>query len=134
MQLSLRDGLALVTVPVVYRGREVQVPAVAVDTGSATTLLSADAVVVLGIVPAPDDVLYTIRGIGGVEVVFARRVDRLQIGEQAIPGFEVEIGGMDYGFDINGILGMGFLLQAGVVIDLDALRLDFPRLHRADHR
>ena len=125
MQLYLRDDLALVTVTVAYREREIQVPDVVVDTGSATTLLSADAVAALGIVPAPDDVLYTIRGVGGAEVVFARRVDRLQIGERAIPDFEIEVGGMDYGFAINGILGMDFLLRARAVIDLGALCLDF---------
>jgi hypothetical protein len=33
---------------------------------------------------------------------------------------------MDYGFEIQGILGMDFLLQAGAIIDLGELNLRFP--------
>jgi hypothetical protein len=47
------------------------------------------------------------------------------VGDRALNGFEVEIGGMDYGFEINGILGMDFLTQAGAVLDLSDLTIDF---------
>lgn len=32
---------------------------------------------------------------------------------------------MDYGFDINGIVGMNFLRQAGAVLNLRDLTLDY---------
>jgi hypothetical protein len=32
---------------------------------------------------------------------------------------------MDYGFEINGILGMDFLTRAGAVLDLGDLTIDF---------
>ncbi len=32
---------------------------------------------------------------------------------------------MDYGFQINGILGMDFLTQSGALIDLQSMRLTF---------
>jgi hypothetical protein len=35
--------------------------------------------------------------------------------------FNVEVGSMDYGFEINGILGMDFLLATGIKIDLKNL-------------
>jgi len=90
-------------------------------------MLSADVVAQIGIVPELYDVLHIIRGIGGTEVVFSRRVDCLQIGPQAVDQFEVEVGGIDDAFDINGILGMDFLLQSGAIINLDTLQLDFAR-------
>lgn len=37
--------------------------------------------------------------------------------------FKVEIGVMDYGFDINGIVGMDFLKAVGAVIDLNKMEL-----------
>jgi predicted aspartyl protease len=126
MQLILRDDLILVSVTVVHRGQEVKVPDVVVDTGSAATMLPADVVAQIGVVPELDDVLHVVRGLGGTEVVFSRRVDRLQVGPQAIEQFEIEVGGTDEVFDINGILGMDFLLQTGAVIDLGTLRLVFP--------
>ncbi len=48
------------------------------------------------------------------------------VGEQGLDAPEIEVGGMDYGFEINGILGMDFLLKTGASIDLQALELRFP--------
>lgn len=56
---------------------------------------------------------------------FIRRVDSLQMGERSLPDFEIEVGGMDYGFEISGILGMDFLLQAGTIINLHGMRIVF---------
>ena len=86
---------------------------------------AADRVAEIGLIPAADDILYTIWGVGGAEVVFARRVDCLQLGERQLADFEVEVGGMDYGFEVNGILGMDFLTRARAVIDLGQLIVEF---------
>jgi predicted aspartyl protease len=126
MQLTLVDNLPFITVTLFYDGRQIEIPKVLVDTGSASTVLSADMVSQAGLVPEPDDILHTIRGVGGAEVVFIRRVDRFQIGsEQGLDEFEIEVGGMDYGFEINGILGMDFLMGTGAIINLRDLRLEF---------
>ena len=126
MQLTLRDDLILASVTVTYRGHEIEISDVVVDTGSATTMLSTDIVAQVGVVPEMEDVLHFIRGVGGTEVVFSRCVDRLQVGSQCIEQFEIEVGGIDDTFDINGILGMDFLLYTRATIDLNAMRLDFP--------
>ena len=126
MLLTLRDDLLLVPVIVAYQGRQVQIPDLVVDTGSATTMISTDAVAQVGIVPEPQDTLHVVRGLGGSEVVFSRRVDCLLIGPRAVEQYEVEVGGIDAAFDINGILGLDVLLQTGAVLDLGALQLDFP--------
>ena len=128
MRLTLRDDLILVSVTVVYQGREVEVPDMVVDTGSATTMLSTDAVAQIGIVPELHDVLHVVRGVGGTEVVFSRRVDRLQVGPRAVEQFEIEVGGIDKAFDINGILGLDFLLRIGAIINLGTLQLGFREL------
>ena len=70
------------------------------------------ALLLFGIVPLPEDILHTLRGVGGTEVVFTRRPDSLQVGrEHRLTNFEIEVGGMDYGFEMHGILGMDFLIQ-----------------------
>lgn len=125
MQLSLKYDLPFVTIKILYRGKIKEVPSVLVDTGSGSTILSADVVSEVGIVPEPEDTLYNIRGVGGSEVVFSRRVDSIQMDEGQISDFEIEVGGMDYGFEINGILGMDFLLHTGAIIDLKELRMEF---------
>ena len=126
MQLVLRDDLIFAEVTVTYQEHSVDVPDVVVDTGSATTLLSADYLAGIGLVPAPQDVLYSVRGVGGSKVVFVRQVDQIRVGEQVVSDFEIEIGGMDYGSAVHGILGMDFLLRSQAVIDLGALVLAFP--------
>jgi predicted aspartyl protease len=124
MRLTLKDDLPFGRVKVAYKGAEIEIPDVLVDTGSATTILSADQVSQIGLLPEPADILYTIRGIGGVETVFTRQVEHLRIDQQEVLDFDIEVGGMDYGFEIQGILGMDFLLQAEAIINLRDLRLD----------
>ena len=101
------------------------IPHVLVDTGSAATLLASDIVAALGIVPLPEDILHTLRGVGGTEVVFTRRPDSLQVGEHRLTNFEIEVGGMDYGFEMHGILGMDFLIQAGAIINMHEMTITF---------
>jgi len=125
MQLTLKDDLPFTTIRIAYRDMEIDISNILVDTGSASTILAADSVAQVGIIPEPEDILYTIRGVGGSEVVFTRQIDYVQVNQQRLTQFEVEIGGMDYGFDIKGILGMDFLRQAGVIINLRDLRLEF---------
>jgi predicted aspartyl protease len=125
MQLTLQDDLAFTRLTITYRGATIGIDHVLIDTGSASTILAAREVAALGIVPEMDDIVYTIRGVGGSEAVFTRRVDRVTVADHALPDFEVEVGGMNYGFELNGILGMDFLTQAGAIINLHDLTLDF---------
>ena len=126
MRLTLKYGLPFVTVALTYRGKQIEVLHVLVDTGSARTTFAADVVAQIGLIPEPEDALLTVRGVGGAEVVFTRMVDRVQVGRRAVEQFEVEVGGMDYGFEINGILGMDFLTHTGAIINLHQLQLEFP--------
>ncbi len=126
MRLALRHDLPFATVNLSYRGRSLEIPHILIDTGSASSVFATDAVRELGIIPSPDDRLRFLRGVGGTESVFTRDIDRLEAGEAAVQGFRIEVGGMDYGFEINGILGMNFLLRTGAVIDLRRSELSFP--------
>jgi predicted aspartyl protease len=125
MQLFLKDDLPFTSIKLEYCDKTIEVTDVLIDTGSASTILSADIVAQIGITPEPSDSLHIVRGVGGTEVVFTRQIDRLQIDQQSLTKFEIEVGGMDYGFGINGILGMDFLTRAGAVINLCDLKLEF---------
>ncbi|MBM3181090.1 MAG: hypothetical protein FJZ86_12135 [Chloroflexi bacterium] len=125
MRLSLQDNLPFVPVTLVHHGRKIEIPNVLIDTGSGGTLFSADAAAEIGIQPQGEDVLHHIHGVGGSEVAFMRKIDSIQVGDFSFRDFEIEIGGMDYGFDIRGILGMDFLLASGAQIDLKQLTIEF---------
>lgn len=125
MQITLRDSLPFATVTIEYAGVIKEISDVLIDTGSGTTVIATDVATEIGIVVSPNDRLHHLRGIGGHEAVFRRKVDRFHIGDRFIEQFAIEIGGMDYGFDINGIVGMNFLRQAGAVLNLRDLTLDY---------
>ena len=57
MQLSLRDDLIWATLISEYEGERLVVPDILVDTGSASTMLSADVAEQVHITPSPDDKL-----------------------------------------------------------------------------
>jgi len=125
MQLSLKYNLPFTTVTIAYQGVTLEIPEVLVDTGSGSTVLAADLLTTIQITPIAEDILHMISGVGGSEVVFTRRIDYLQVGERHIADIEIEVGGMDYGFQINGILGMDFLLRAGATINLREMKIEF---------
>ncbi|NJL27139.1 MAG: hypothetical protein HC897_04250 [Thermoanaerobaculia bacterium] len=127
MKMRLRHGLPFVEMEVVFGGQSVRLGHVLVDTGSAGTLVAIDAVAGVQIEPRPEDRLRTIRGVGGVEAVFTRRVDRLEVGEAKVEDFEIEVGGMDYGFEIDGIIGTDFLLRSRAIIDMARCELMFEK-------
>jgi hypothetical protein len=85
--------------------------------------VSTDRVHEIGLAFEPNDVVHRIRGVGGAEFVFTKKVDELAIGELAVTDFEVEVGGMNYGFDIDAIIGVDFLIKVGAVLDLHRLEI-----------
>src|SRR5215475_4873333 len=126
MNIQMRDGIPYVTVTLLYGGQQLDLTIALLDTGSAGTLFAADQVLAVGIQYEADDPVQRIRGIGGTEFVFVKRIDRLSVGELQVSDFAIEVGAMDYGFDIDGMIGTDFLLQVGAAIDLSRLEI-----HRA---
>jgi hypothetical protein len=53
----------------------------------------------------PGDFQNKSKGVGGVEVVYTKYFDFVMTREASLKGFELEIEEMNYGMDIDGILG-----------------------------
>ena len=123
MNIEIHNGLPFVTVSVTYRGQTAVLTNVLLDTGSAGTVLATDRLLEIGLTMDPADPIYRIRGVGGSEFVFAKAVDRLGFDDVSVENFEIEVGALAYGIDINGILGLDFLLAVGANIDLARLQV-----------
>ena len=123
MKIRLRDGLPYVTASLTYQGQRLSFGNVLLDTGSVGAIFSTDRVLTIGLMYEPDDRVHRIRGVGGTEFVFTKRVDCLAVSDLQINDFQIEVGAMDYGFDIGGIIGMDFLIQVGAIIDLAKLEM-----------
>jgi predicted aspartyl protease len=77
--------LAFVTATLTYAGVSIEIADVLVDTGAASTIINADLAADAGVHVSPTDVLRRLRGVGGHEHVFTRRVDRFAIGALVLP-------------------------------------------------
>lgn len=121
--ITLRDSLAFVELTVTFRGKTVTLSDVLLDTGSGSTVLAADAVDAIGLRGELKDVIRAIHGVGGSEFVIEKPADALTLDGVTVTDFPVEVGGLDYGFVINGIVGLDLLRAVRATIDLDALEL-----------
>jgi hypothetical protein len=116
MKIDVKYGLPFIEVVICYHGEELHLRNVLLDTGSAGTIFSADVVDAIGVKIEPGDFLNKIRGVGGVEVVYSKQLDYVQVGEANLEGFEVEIGEMNYGMEIDGIIGFDYIKSADLLI------------------
>lgn len=118
MKFKLNHGLPFVEMTFSHHGAKRTVANMLIDTGSAATLLSAEVALELGLEPEITDVIRTMRGIGGEEFVYEKKIESLMLEDTIVPQFTIQIGAMDYGMNMNGILGTDFLLAIGAVLDL----------------
>nr|WP_279233113.1 retropepsin-like aspartic protease [Marinisporobacter balticus] len=106
-----------------HNNKKVTLKNVLIDTGSASTIISSDVAIDLDLGPSPEDELFRIRGVGGSEYVYEKHIDKIQLETVIVSNLKLDVGAMDYGFDIDAILGMDFLKKAKVVIDIDKMML-----------
>jgi len=115
--IGLLNDLPVVTIEVIFKGRSHLLKNVLLDTGSAGTILDADVVADIGVRPEGDDRTAILHGIGGTEIVFTKWFDSVTLGDYSVEPCRVQIGAMDYGIDIQGIIGFDFMRAANLVID-----------------
>lgn len=123
VNLDLKYGLPFCSVRLYYKGKSISIDNVLLDTGSGGTVFKMDIVEEIGITIEDEDVIETISGVGGSEFVYKKSIDSIILGELELNNFKIEVGIMDYGFDINGILGMDFLKTVGATINLDEMQI-----------
>ena len=123
MKIRLEDGLPFVTVKLGRGTEELVLERVLLDTGSAATVFAVDEIATLGIVPEPTDRIRRVVGIGGIELVLAKRIESLALGDIQVRDFPIQIGALKHGFPLQGLLGTDFLVQARVALDLGLLEV-----------
>lgn len=124
-KLIIEDGLLLTDLKVLFRGKSLSLNRVLVDTGSGGTIISTDLAQSIDLIPEVDDTIYRISGVGGSEFVFSKMVDTIKIGEAEATDFPLEIGAMNYDFDLDGIVGLDLLKEMKANINLEKLTIEF---------
>lgn len=117
--LEIIDGLPFVSVSIIHNGMSIETDRVLVDTGSVSSIFKVDLLEKIGIQPESEDIIVSISGIGGSECVYLKKIDSIVLGEIEIKEFTVDLGVMDYGFDIDGIIGMNLLQHINSIINIE---------------
>lgn len=115
-----------------HGGASLSIGDVRVDTGSAGTVLSANVMAQLSVHAEPGDRLLALRGIGGRELVFTRRLDRIEVCWQGAGRH----GGRDRrdGLDDNKVAILFVTMSRGTLVSSprpSPLALDAPDSSRA---
>jgi predicted aspartyl protease len=98
---------------------------VLLDTGSAATVFKTDDLLKIGVQAQSQDRIRFMSGIGGQESVVEKQVDTLEVGEGIARNFNIQLAAMNYGFELDGILGFDFLRQVNAIVDLQHLELRY---------
>ncbi|QCR32730.1 retropepsin-like aspartic protease [Lysinibacillus sp. SGAir0095] len=120
-KLMIDEGLLLTDMEIYYKGRNLHLTRVLIDTGSSNSIISTDIAETIGIFPEAADPIYRVCGIGGSEIVFSKMIDSIKIGQMEAEKIQLEIGSMNYGFNLEGIIGLNLLKRMKISINLEKL-------------
>lgn len=117
-------GLPFIEAKVSFRGKSMKLENVLIDTGSAGTIFNVNKLEEIGVKPEANDVTHTIQGIGGIEFVYTKNIDKIGISKEiTVTNFLIELGSMDYGLELDGIIGYDLMKEVGLVIDLKRYKI-----------
>lgn len=110
------------SITLTYEGRSQEINNIVIDTGAAHTLLSSDCVDDIGIRVSHEDEIVVSYGIGGKEHSFTKEVDHVQVGTVVSDRCTLDFTSFQYE-NINGLLGLDLLMNAGFVINLKEMKM-----------
>ncbi len=122
MNIEYRDGLLFTSIEISYKGKSKIIENIVIDTGASQSLISQDCVDDIDIKVSGEDEITTSYGIGGKEHAFVKTIDKVQVGEFCLDNCSLDFTSFLYE-DINGLLGLDILLNAGFIIDLKTLKM-----------
>ena len=121
--IRIIDGLPFVAATLQANGQILQLEQVLLDTGSAGAVFKTDLLESIGVIPLPGDPLHLLHGIGGDEAVIEKTIKGMQVGSLIVTAFTLQLGAVEYGRAMDGILGLDFLRRAQAIIDFNTLEL-----------
>ena len=100
IKLYIDSGLPFAEIILLHNNKTLVINKALIDTGSMSTIISTEYALELDLHPEANDTIRTIRGVGGIEYVYEKSVDTLKIDTEKVSSFKLQIGAMDYGFNI----------------------------------
>lgn len=117
--LKVMDGLLYTSLKLSLQGKSIVINDVIVDTGSFHTIISTDYIDQMELELTDEDELVKASGYGGtVSYSVRKKIDRIECDNIVLENVKIDFGEIDPNDRVNGLLGLDFLMNAGVVIDL----------------
>ncbi|WP_047985877.1 aspartyl protease family protein [Ornithinibacillus californiensis] len=125
MIISMQDGLPIVSVTLLYRGKSILIDNILLDTGCSTTIFDTDEVECIGLtIDRRNGRPKRMYGVGGEsELCYEQTVYELSIGDYLMDSFDLQLGITKETYGFNGILGVDFMMKSGLTIDFEEMEV-----------
>lgn len=120
IKLRYEYGLIFCSLDISINNQEMHLNNVLIDTGSATTLINSDHMIIDG-----TEILENAYGIGGYEAILQKHLDIFRVNNFDIANFDISLGNMDYGIDIDLLIGLDVLKALNADINIKDMTLTF---------
>lgn len=122
-KITFKDGLIYADATLTHGDIQVLINNALIDTGSASTVISNEMAEKLGLKPEPADIINLVQGVGGYETVIEKKIDFVSLDTSIVSDFNIQVSVMDYGIELDAIIGLDMLTKCKVLLDLDNLTL-----------
>jgi predicted aspartyl protease len=119
IKIQVKNGLLYTSIKLTHERNSVVIDDVIIDTGAFHTIITADFLDDMGAEFADEDKLIEASGYGGVSSYAVRkRIDSIDCDGIKLHNFKIDFGEIDPNEKVNGLLGLDFLRDAGIILDL----------------
>lgn len=118
IKLRYQDKLLFCSICIKINNQVLNLDNVLIDTGSATTLINADYITLDG-----TEKIRNAQGVGGYERILKKNINTIEIDNTKLNNISLSIGDMDYGIDIDLLVGLDILKALDAEINLKDMQL-----------
>ena len=119
IKLRYQNYLLFCSLDLKINNQNLHLENVLIDTGSATTLINADYIVLDG-----NEKIKNAQGIGGYEKILVKNFETLKLNDIALENICLSIGDMDYRIDIDLLIGLDILKILNANINVKNMTLE----------
>lgn len=119
IKLRYQNYLLFCSLDLKINSQNLHLQNVLIDTGSATTLINADYILLDG-----NEKIKNAQGIGGYERILVKNFETLRLNDIMLENVSLSIGDMDYGIDIDLLIGLDILKILNANINIKNMILE----------
>ncbi|HBF7477441.1 TPA: aspartyl protease family protein [Clostridioides difficile] len=114
-----KNGLLYTDIEILIENKNILVKDIIIDTGASHTIISSSYLEESDIGFNDDDTIVKASGYGGIVQYSVRKlVNKVACGDITLENIKLDFGEIDPEEKVNGLLGLDFLINANLIIDL----------------